>query len=635
MTPDEFREYGHKLIDFIADYRATIASRPVRATTQPGEIRESFPREPPTEPESFDAILADVQNRLMPGCTHWQHPMFFGYFPSNAELASVLGDYLSTGLTQLGLNWQASPALTEVEELACDWMRQMVGLSNAWKGVIHDTASTASLIALLCARERTTNFSLARGGMQAEPKPLAVYVSSQSHSSVEKAALLAGFGRENVRAIPVDAAFAMRADALAEVIRADIASGKLPCAVVATTGTTASTALDPVGAIAEVAAKYNLWLHVDAAMAGSAMILPECRWMWDGIERADSLVLNPHKWLGAVFDCSLFYVRDPQHLIRVMSTSPSYLSTAADETATNYRDWGIALGRRFRALKLWCLIRAEGVSGLQCRLRRDIANAQWLAEQVEATPGWRVVAPVPLQTVCVVHEPPGLTGEALDAHTRAWAERVNASGAAYLTPAVLAGRWMVRVSVGSITTERTDVEALWKVMRDAVWKVAGTPVCRRSLPVVRNGTRSVPTTSGVARGRAWRIPRNDDPHHARRRGRRRGAFEQIEGAERRVDGRYRGLGLRRDGRRLHRVAPSAADVGFINPVGPLAAVLTANLADGEGTGVRRGGGSRGILRRRSSCGCTTFRTGRKPPTPPRSSRCSARPRRFAITPRMR
>jgi len=468
MTTDEFRAFGHKLIDWIADYRETIASRPVRSATEPGEIRASLPHEPPLEPQAFDTILADVDSLLIPGITHWQHPRFFGYFPANSALPSVLGDLLSTGLGVLGLNWQACPALTELEELVCDWMRQMVGLSSAWHGVIHDTASTASLIALLCARESTTNFSLARGGMQAEPHPLTVYVSTQSHSSIEKAVLLAGFGRENIRAINVDASYAMRPDVLEETIRADLDSGKLPCAVVATTGTTASTALDPVGALAEIAEKYKLWLHVDAAMAGSAMILPECRWMWAGVERADSLVFNPHKWLGAVFDCSLSYVRDPQHLVRVMSTSPSYLRTTADGKATNYRDWGIALGRRFRALKLWCLIRSEGVSGLQSRLRRDIANAKWLAEQVVFTPNWRVVAPVPLQTLCVIHEPPGIERESLDAHTRAWAERVNRSGAAYLTPAVLGGRWVVRVSVGNLATERADVEALWKVMRDAV-----------------------------------------------------------------------------------------------------------------------------------------------------------------------
>jgi aromatic-L-amino-acid decarboxylase len=465
MTPDEFRAFGHQLIDWIADYRAGLASRPVMARVGPGAVRGVLPEVPPEEPETFDAVLRDVESTLVPGLTHWQHPRFFGYFPANSDLASVLGDLVGSGLGVLGLNWQASPALTELEEVGCDWSRRMIGLSDAWNGVIQDTASTANLIALLCARERTTNFSLARGGLQAEPRPLRVYASMQSHSSVEKAALLAGFGRENVRAVPTDDAFAMRPERLEELVATDVANGMQPCAIVATTGTTASTALDPVGQIAEVASRHRLWLHVDAAMAGSAMILPECRWMWEGIERADSLVFNPHKWLGATFDCSLYFVRDSEHLVRVMSTSPSYLQTTADGAVKNYRDWGIALGRRFRALKLWCLIRSEGVSGLQARLRRDMANAQWLAGQVAATPRWRVAAPVPLQTVCVIHEPPGLSGEVLDAHTRAWAERVNRSGAAYLTPAMLGGRWIVRVSIGAEATERADVEAVWEIMR--------------------------------------------------------------------------------------------------------------------------------------------------------------------------
>jgi aromatic-L-amino-acid decarboxylase len=235
--------------------------------------------------------------------------------------------------------------------------------------------------------------------------------------------------------------------------------------VVATTGTTASTAVDPLAGVGRVAAEHGLWMHVDAAMAGSAMILPECRGMWEGIERADSLVLNVHKWLGVVFDCSMYFVRDPQHLVRVMSTSPSYLRTAEDERVTNYRDWGIPLGRRFRALKLWCLLRTEGVAALRARLRRDLANAQWLAGQVRETPPWRVVAPVPLQTVCVRHEPPGLTGEALDAHTLGWVERINRSGRAYLTPAILDGRWMVRVSIGAEATERSHVAELWDLMQ--------------------------------------------------------------------------------------------------------------------------------------------------------------------------
>jgi aromatic-L-amino-acid decarboxylase len=377
----------------------------------------------------------------------------------------VLGDLLSTGLGVLGLSWQSSPALTELEEVVTDWLRQMVGLSGDWSGVIQDTASSCTLVALTCARERTSQYSLARQGLQGEPRPLVVYVSEHSHSSVEKAALLAGFGRENLRQIAVDDAFAMRPEALDAAVREDVGRGRRPCAIVATTGTTTSTALDPVEAIAAVAREHGLWLHVDAAMAGSAMILPECRWMWRGVEAADSIVLNPHKWLGSAFDCSVYYVRDPQHLVRVMSTNPSYLQSTMDGQVKNLRDWGIPLGRRFRALKLWCLIREQGVEGLQRRLRRDLDNARWLETQVRAAAGWRVLAPVTLQTLCLRHEPAGLEGEELDRHTQDWAERVNRSGAAYLTPALLGGRWMVRVSVGALQTEREHVEALWAVMR--------------------------------------------------------------------------------------------------------------------------------------------------------------------------
>lgn len=464
MTPEEFRIAGHQLIDWVADFRAGIRHYPVMAPVEPGAIKAQFPTEPPQEPEPFDHILADVDQIIAPGLSHFQHPRFFGYFPSNAMLASVLGDYLSTGLGALGLSWQSAPALTELEEVAVDWLRQMVGLSPAWSGVIQDTASTSTLLALICARERTTQFSLARGGLQAEAKPLLVYVSAYSHSSVDKAALLAGFGRDNVRVIQADHNFAFDPAALEAAIQADLAQGKQPCAVVATTGTTTTTALDPIAAIAEITQRYGLWLHVDTALAGSAMILPECRWMWAGIEQADSLVMNPHKWLGAAFDCTTYYVRDPEHLVRVMGTNPSYLQSAADNRVKNYRDWGIPLGRRFRALKLWALIREQGVTGLQARLRRDLANAQWLAEQVRARPNWEVLAPVPLQTVCIRHAPPGVEGAALDQHTLAWVDRVNRSGGAYLTPATLAGRWMVRVSIGAYPTEREDVAAAWALI---------------------------------------------------------------------------------------------------------------------------------------------------------------------------
>jgi aromatic-L-amino-acid decarboxylase len=467
MDTKEFRRLGHELIDWIADYRekATHGEFPVLRNVTPGAVKSALPAAPPVEPERFDAVLSDLNQVILPNCTQWLDPRFFAYFPSNSSLSAVLGDYVSTGLGQLGLNWQASPALTEVEEVVIDWLRQMLGLSGAWSGVIQDTASTGALVALICARERITSHVATRGGLQSEEKPLVVYASSQSHSSVDKAALMAGFGRTYVRSVPVDERFSMRADALAQMVQSDIANGLLPCAVVATTGSTATTACDPLAAIAKVAQEHRLWMHVDAALAGSAMILPECRVLWDGVEGADSLVINPHKWLGASFDCSTYFVRDPEHLIRVMSTNPSYLRSAADSQVKNFRDWGIPLGRRFRALKLWFLIREQGVSGLQARLRRDIGYAKWFAAQVDAAPLWKRVAPVPLQTICVRHEPAGLSGEALDKHTLGWVKRINESGKAFLTPAILDGRWMVRVAFGAEATEQRHVEELWALMQ--------------------------------------------------------------------------------------------------------------------------------------------------------------------------
>ncbi len=469
MTPDEFRRRGHELIERIAAYREGLGARPVRSAAAPGALRARVPASPPAAPEDFGAIWRDLDELIVPGLTHWQHPRFCGYFPANAELSSVLGDLASSGFGVIGLSWQSSPALTELEEVVTGWLRQMLGLSAGWSGVLQDTASTCTLVALLCARERAGGFPAEGPGSQGGSAPLVVYHSEQAHSSVIKAALLAGFGRDHLRAIPVDAAHALRPDALAAEIARDRAAGRIPCAVVATTGTTASTALDPIAEIASICAREGAWLHVDAALAGAAMILPECRWMWRGVEGADSVVVNAHKWLGAVFDCSVYFVRDPALLVRVMSTSPSYLRTAVDGEVRNLRDWGIPLGRRFRALKLWFLLREQGVEGLQRRLRRDLALAQELVAAVSAAhaAGWRLVAPVPLQTVCVRHEPAGVSGEALDVHTLAWVERVNALGVAYLTPALLGGRWMVRVSLGALDTGPEDVRAVWAAMRAA------------------------------------------------------------------------------------------------------------------------------------------------------------------------
>ena len=499
MDAQEFRRLGYQLVDWIADYREGLERLPVMSRVQPGEIRAAFPAHPPQHGGRMDQALAALERDVMPGITHWNHPSFFAYFPSNTSYSSILGDLAASGLGAQGMSWQTSPAATEMEEVVMDWLRQMVGLSPAFTGVIHDTASTATFTALLCAREKVSDFSQNEGGLQTRglglaqapcggPRgdveraeasgrsplsrhdgeaPLVVYASDQGHSSIEKAALLAGFGHSFLRLIPTDENHATRLDLLTAAIEKDLEIGLRPCALVACAGTTGTTALDPIAAMADLAEKHGMWLHVDAALAGTAMVLPECRWMWEGVERADSLVFNPHKWMGVGFDLSAYYVRDPQHLIRVMSTNPSYLRTAQDGQVSNFRDWHIQLGRRFRALKLWFYLMDVGVAGLQARLRRDLGNAQWLKAQVDAAPDWERLAPVPLQTVCLRHLQPGLDEAALAAHNLDFARRINESGKAYLTPSMLKGKQMLRVSIGAETTERRHVEALWEALKTA------------------------------------------------------------------------------------------------------------------------------------------------------------------------
>jgi Glutamate decarboxylase and related PLP-dependent proteins len=469
MEPAEFRRLGHELVDWVADYREGIADLPVMSRVEPGEIAARLPGKPPLRSDGLSDVIEDLNRTVLPGITHWNHPGWFAYFPSNTDLASVLADLVAAGLGSQGMSWQTSPAATEVEDVVMDWLRQMLGLPDAFTGVIHDSASTATFCALLCARERSTEFSQNHGGLQSQAAPLVVYASDQAHSSVSKAALLAGFGADNLRLIDSDDDHAMRADLLAAAVREDLAGGRVPCAVVATVGTTATTALDPLRDVALLAQRHGLWLHVDAALAGSAMICPEYRWMWDGIEWADSLVLNPHKWLGAGFDLSAYYVRDPQHLVRVMSTNPSYLRTAQDGLVRNLRDWGIPLGRRFRALKLWFLIRDSGVEGLQTRLRRDVENAQWLKRQIDTAPDWERLAPVPLQTVCIRYVPARLAGNevGLAVHNLRLADAINQLGRSYLTPSVLKGKQMIRVSIGAQATQREHVAALWEDLQEA------------------------------------------------------------------------------------------------------------------------------------------------------------------------
>lgn len=468
MTPETFRGAGHQIVDWIADFRDQIERYPVRSKAAPGDVARQLPAGPPSEPESMAAILADLDQIIVPSATHPQHPGYLAFFPANVSLSSMLGDFVSTGLGQLGITWESSPALTELEEVMCEWMRQLYGLPGGWRGTIHDTASTAALVAMLAARERASSVGFGGGGLQAEPQPLVVYASMGAHSSVQKAAVLAGFGIDNVRLVETDDRFGMRPDRLEAIVRADIAAGLKPSIIVATVGTTGTTAVDPLPAIASIARENSIWLHVDAAMAGSAMVLPECGWMFEGVEQADSVSTNPHKWMGTALDCSLFFVRDHAELTRFMSTNPSYLQSSADGTVTQYRDWGIPLGRRFRALKLWFQLRLDGVDEIRSRLRRDMEHARRLAAQAEGADGWRVLAPVVLQTVCLRHEPPGLDPEQLDMHTLRWAEAINDSGEFYVTPALLEGRWMVRVSFGSLLTERRHAERFWELCQQVV-----------------------------------------------------------------------------------------------------------------------------------------------------------------------
>src|SRR6476661_8220832 len=464
MTPDEFRRHGHSVVDWIADYYTRIESFPVLSRAEPGQIRASLPPNPPAQGESFPAILADIERLILPGVTHWQSPNFYAYFPSNASGPAILGDLLSSGLGVQGMLWATSPACTELETHVLDWLIQMLGLpqkflsTGSGGGVIQDTASSASLCALLAARERATNFASNRAGCDGK---LVAYTSSQAHSSLEKGAQIAGIGKENLRAIEVDEMFAICPGALTRQIEQDRSAGLVPFFVCATVGTTSSNAIDPVPEIGRICREHKLWLHVDAAMSGTAALCPEFRHIHQGLEFADSYCFNPHKWMFTNFDCDCFYVADRKALIQTLSVLPEYLRNRATESGAviDYRDWQIPLGRRFRSLKLWFVIRHYGLEGLRHHVRQHVELAQTFAGWVKQDNRFELAAPAPLNLVCFRHK-----GD--DEMNQQLMDRLNRSGDLYLTHTRLDGRMALRFCVGQTNTESRHVAQAWKRIQE-------------------------------------------------------------------------------------------------------------------------------------------------------------------------
>jgi aromatic-L-amino-acid decarboxylase len=463
MSPEEFRHYGRAVVDWIADYYQRVESLPVLSQVEPGQIRASLPAEPPVHGEAFETILKDVEELILPGVTHWQSPNFFAFFPANTSGPSLLGELLSAGLGVQGMLWATSPACTELETHVLDWLVDMMGLPGKFKstatggGVIQDSASSASLCALLAAREQATGYSSNERGCDGR---LIAYASSQTHSSIEKAAKIAGLGRENLRIVEVDDQFAMRPDALARQIEQDRQADLTPCFVCATVGTTSSNAFDPLPEIGQICRREGIWLHVDAAMCGTAALCPEFRYIHDGLELANSYCFNPHKWMFTNFDCDCFYVADRGALINALSVLPEYLRNKATESGAviDYRDWQVPLGRRFRSLKLWFVIRHYGVEGLRYHVRRHVGMAQEFAAWVEEDERFELAAPAPLNLVCFRHRGGDEINQGL-------LNRLNQSGDLYLTHTRLDGRLTLRFCVGQTHTESRHVERAWKQIR--------------------------------------------------------------------------------------------------------------------------------------------------------------------------
>jgi aromatic-L-amino-acid/L-tryptophan decarboxylase len=465
MTPDEFRRHGHDLVEWVASYMERLEDFPVRSTVAPGEVRAGLPEHPPERGEPFEAVMADLERVILPGITHWQHPSFFAYFNANASGPSILGELLSAGLGVQGMLWSTSPACTELETLVMDWLVELLDLPQAFHssgdggGVIQDTASSATLCALLAARERASGWTAHRDG---SPPELTVYCSTQTHSSLEKAVRVAGMGTARLRLIATDEALCMDVEALRAALEADLAAGLKPCCVVATVGTTSTTAVDPVRAIGALCQEHGIWLHVDAAHGGTAALLPAMRWIHDGLELADSYCFNPHKWMFVNFDCDAFWVRDRAALVRTLSVLPEYLRNAATESGKviDYRDWHVPLGRRFRALKLWMVLRHYGAAGLRHHVSEHLDWAAWLEGQIVAHPDWVLVAPRTMNLLCFHHR-------GGDAVNQAVMDRLNDSGEIFLTHTKLDDRLVLRLCIGGTHTQRRHVEQAWGLLQRA------------------------------------------------------------------------------------------------------------------------------------------------------------------------
>ncbi len=463
MDTQRFRTEGHKLVDWMADYLEDVRHYPVKSTVKPGEIIGKIPLAPPAEGTSFHDIFADFQKDILPGVTHWQHPSFFAYFPANSSAPSVLAEMLTATLGAQCMLWQTSPAAAELEERMMQWLGKMIGLPAGFEGVIQDTASTATLCAMLTAREKRSNYRINDCGFSEQK--FVLYCSTETHSSIEKGVKIAGFGRQNLRQIAVDDKFAMIPSELEKAILQDKAAGLTPLCVIATIGTTGSTAIDPIKQIADICVQQAIWLHVDAAFAGNALLLPEMRWMSEGLELADSFVFNPHKWMLTNFDCSAYFVRDKEALIRTFEILPEYLKTAEADRVNNYRDWGIPLGRRFRALKLWFVIRSYGVEGLQRIIREHIALSRWVVEQIKNSDDFEMLAPAPLSLVCFRYHPRGIDDQAaLNQLNERLIATLNATGKLYMTHTKLRGNYTLRMVTAQTQVTREDVEAAWELI---------------------------------------------------------------------------------------------------------------------------------------------------------------------------